>query len=81
MTEKFASDSLLRYNHSVLDMYALHQNVIIHVSPREKLYGFISGFTLNSVGELMLEITVATYGGTTKIQIHPSNSAKTVQVI
>lgn len=81
MTEKFASTSLLRYNHSVLDTYKLHQNVIIHVSPREKLYGFISGFTLNSVDELILEITVANYGGTTKMNIHPSNSVTTVQVI
>lgn len=58
------SECLFKRNRDILASYKVGMNVILHAqpaSPDTKIYGFIDGFSMNVLGELVLSIKMAKY--------------------
>lgn len=81
------SIELLRQNRDVMSSFKMNQNVIVHPQPansKNKLFGTIVGFALNCLGEVILEIKIATEGpvGSSRIeQFHPLSEVNHVEVM
>jgi hypothetical protein len=79
------SQALLEQNRDVLASYRVGMNVIVHPQPASldnKVYGFVEGFCLNSLGELVLKIRCAdsTVAGTV-MRLHPLNSMNVIEIV
>lgn len=79
------SISLLKQNKDTLERFKMFQNVIIHLTATSKHYGYVSGFGLNTLGEVVLEVTYAENFNntptTSKLHIHPLNNVSRVEIV
>jgi hypothetical protein len=79
------STALLKQNLETLQRFKVGQNVIIHDSDdwHVKRYGWITGFSYNSMDELLVTVSIATMAGQPpdSVDLHPLNAMFSIQIV